>query len=162
MPARTLTALTVAFLVVIASGCTRTDAAPEVAPAASSDPLPEITMYKSPTCGCCTAWGEYMEAEGFPVVMIDVPNIGEKRTELGTPLMLGSCHTAVVEGYLVEGHVPADDVRRLLREKPDALGIAVPGMPIGSPGMEVPGRAPQAYETYLFTEAGQTTVFARH
>jgi hypothetical protein len=141
-------------LALLVSACER--------PAAAPDDPPVVTVYLSPTCGCCGLWADYMEEEGFEVRRHEVPNIGEVRTRLGVPPMLGSCHTAVVGDYLVEGHVPAEDVRKLLAERPDAVGIAVPGMPIGSPGMEVPGRAPQAYETYLFTADGRARVFARH
>lgn len=131
-------------------------------PAAAPDDPPVVTVYYNPACGCCGLWADYMEAEGFDVRRHVVPNIAEVRTRLGVPPMLSSCHTAVVDGYIVEGHVPAADVRKLLAERPDAAGIAVPGMPIGSPGMEVPDRAPQAFETFLFTRAGQARVFARH
>jgi len=149
-------ALSAAFLAAasLLSGCERSDASPR--------DLPEVTVYKSPTCGCCVLWAEYMEAEGFPVRQIDVANIGEVRASMGVPATLGSCHTAIVDGYVVEGHVPAEDVRRLLQDRPEATGIAVPGMPIGSPGMEVPGRTPQAYEVYLFASDGRQAVFARH
>jgi hypothetical protein len=146
-------------VLLVASGCNRTDAA---AGEVIDGDLPEMTVYKSPTCGCCVVWAEYMEAEGFTVHQVDVPNLNEIRAEMGVPVTLGACHTAVIGDFVVEGHVPAGDVIRLLREAPDARGIAVPGMPIGSPGMEVPGRAPQAYETYLFTAEGTASVFARH
>lgn len=157
----TVTSLaTMIAIAIVWSGCER--------PAANSaspidpDDLPEVTLYMSPTCGCCGLWGDYMEEEGFTVRRFEVPDIGAVRSRLGVPPALGSCHTAVVDDYLIEGHVPADDVRKLVAERPDGRGISVPGMPIGSPGMEVPGRAPQAYETYLFTADGNVSVFARH
>jgi hypothetical protein len=162
--ARSLFTITAAAGLLILLGgvaaCERTQGA-QVEQGEQAD-LPLVTVYKSPTCGCCTVWAEYMEEEGFTVRQIDVPDIGEVRNRLGVPPMLGSCHTAVVGDYLVEGHVPAGDVRRLLAEQPDGKGISVPGMPIGSPGMEIEGRPAQAYETYLFTEEGQASVFARH
>jgi hypothetical protein len=91
-----------------------------------------------------------------------VNDIYPVRVEKGVPDHLSSCHTAVIEGYVVEGHVPAADIRRLIEEKPDAVGIAVPGMPVGSPGMEIPGRTPERYEVLLLEEQGSVEVFARH
>lgn len=157
-PSPLFLAVTLAVLASSLTGCERRTA---VDGDAAESP-PAMTVYLSPTCGCCSLWADYMEEEGFAVSRVEVPDIGAVRTRLGVPPMLGSCHTAVAGDYLVEGHVPAGDVRRLLRERPEGVGISVPGMPIGSPGMEVPGRAPQAYETYLFTRDGRAAVFARH
>lgn len=123
--------------------------------------LPLVTVYKSPTCGCCSKWANHMEAGGFPVETVDVTDLGVVKAEHGVPARLGSCHTAVVDGYAVEGHVPAVDVKRLLAERPDAAGLAVPGMAIGSPGMETPGRRPDRYEVLLVRD-GDATVFAQH
>ncbi len=129
---------------------------------AESQPLPSVTVYKSPTCGCCVLWAEHMVEAGFTVEQVDVADVSETKRRLGVPAPLGSCHTAVVGDYVVEGHVPAEDVKRLLEERPDAAGLAVPGMPIGSPGMEVEGRPADAYEVTLFTRDGRAAVFARH
>ena len=127
---------------------------------AAAQTLPTVEMYKNPYCGCCGQWAEHMRKNGFQVVAHDVEDITAKRASLGMPASLGSCHTAKVGGYLLEGHVPAADVRRLLKEKPKALGLAVPGMPAGSPGMDIPNSPP--YETLLVAKDGGTTVFARH
>ena len=119
-----------------------------------------VDIYKSPYCGCCGKWAEYMQKNGFRIVTHEVENVPVKRKSLGMPDRLGSCHTAKVGNYLLEGHVPAADVRRLLKEKPKALGLAVPGMPPGSPGMDVPNSP--AYETLLVSQDGSTRVFAKH
>ena len=121
---------------------------------------PQVEMYKSPYCGCCGKWAEHMQKNGFKVVTHEVDNVPAKRKSLGMPERLGSCHTAKIGNYLLEGHVPATDVRRLLKEKPKALGLAVPGMPAGSPGMDVPKSPP--YETLLVQSDGSTRVFATH
>lgn len=122
---------------------------------------PVVDVVKTPTCGCCNGWITHMRQAGFQVRSRDVPDTTPIARQLGVPDDLRSCHTARVGGYAVEGHVPAADVRRLLRERPQAAGIAVAGMPIGSPGMEM-GNRRQPYETILFTRAGRRTVFARH
>ena len=122
----------------------------------------EVTVYKSPTCGCCGDWVKHMEANGFKVTVHDVQNLNPIKEKAGLTPALASCHTAFVGGYAIEGHVPASDIRRLLREKPDAKGLAVPGMPIGSPGMEVAGRPNDPYDVVLFREQGQTERFSHH
>ncbi|MEM1117044.1 MAG: DUF411 domain-containing protein [Bacteroidota bacterium] len=140
----------------------------EVIPAAVDLPAdaPVATVYKSPTCGCCTLWAEYMAREGFRVETEDVPDVRVVSAELGMPADLGSCHVATVataDGeaeYIVEGHVPADAVRRLLTEQPDARGLTVPGMPIGSPGMEQGDRR-QAYNVLLVDNAGEAAIYER-
>lgn len=119
---------------------------------------PVMTVYKSPTCGCCSAWMEHLQANGFSVTAQDIQDLTPTKRRFGVPRALESCHTGLVAGYVVEGHVPADLVHRMLREKPDALGLAVPGMPIGSPGME--GGTPQKYDVLLFDRNGKSTVFA--
>jgi len=96
----------------------------------------EITVYKSPYCGCCTAWSEHMRDAGFTVKEIKREDMDTVKRDLGVPERLESCHTAMIDGYVIEGHVPAEDVKRLLNERPKAKGLSVPGMPIGSPGME--------------------------
>ena len=120
-----------------------------------------IEVVKSPYCGCCTQWIEYLRHEGFDVNVTEAEDLTPAARALGVPDELRSCHTASIEGYAIEGHVPAEDIRRLLAERPDAAGIAVPGMPIGSPGMEQGDRR-QAYETILFRRDGRRQVFARH
>jgi hypothetical protein len=127
-------------------------------PAAAGEP--EVTVYKTPTCGCCGKWVDHLRAAGFTVKTEDMPDLSLVKQMHGVPKPLAACHTAIVDGYVVEGHVPAADVKRLLAERPKVVGIAVPGMPIGSPGME--GGTPEAYEVLTFTRSGQTTVFARH
>jgi hypothetical protein len=117
-----------------------------------------ITVYKEATCGCCGGWARHMTKAGFAVTAVDVSNIGALKTMHGIPDALATCHTAEVDGYLVEGHVPAAVVERLLRGRPKAKGIAVPGMPLGSPGMENPFN--ETYEVILFGDNGQS-VFAR-
>lgn len=121
---------------------------------------PTVLVYKTPTCGCCTKWVEHLEANGFKVVTQHRDDLTAIRQQHKVPYQVTSCHTALVGSYVVEGHVPAADVKRLLAEKPKIKGIGVPGMPIGSPGME--GPAPQKYNTLAFTETGKTSVFASH
>jgi hypothetical protein len=120
----------------------------------------KVTMYSSEGCQCCVKWAGHLEENGFTVETIKVNNLLELKAENGVPGELASCHTAFVEGYIVEGHVPAEDVKRLLEEKPDAAGITVPGMPIGSPGME--GSYVQNYDVILFDRDGKKEVFASH
>lgn len=121
-----------------------------------------VQVYKSPTCGCCGDWIEHLREHGFTVDVIDQPNMTAVKGELGLPGAMTSCHTARVAGYLVEGHVPADDIRRLLDERPDVAGLAVPGMPVGSPGMEIEGRAADPYEVLAFDRDGRTSVWASY
>lgn len=120
-----------------------------------------MTVMKSPTCGCCAKWIEHVRAHGFTVKVVDTADIMAAKTKAGVPDKLASCHTALVNGYVVEGHVPAADIKKLLATKPKAKGIAVPGMPMGSPGMEH-GDHREAYQTILFRADGTTAVFARH
>ena len=121
-----------------------------------------MVVYKSPSCGCCGAWVDHMRAEGFIVETRDLDNVNPVKERLGVPYGKGSCHTAEVDGYVIEGHVPAGDVRRLLAEKPDAKGLALPGMPAGSPGMETPDGRSEPYTVELIRRDGTTTAFAAH
>ena len=121
---------------------------------------PRVEVFKSATCGCCGAWVDHLRKNGFEVKAHDISDVVAERNKLGMPDRLGSCHTATVGGYVVEGHVPAADIHRLLKEKPRALGLAVPAMPPGSPGMESP--RPIAYDTLLVGRDGTTRVFASH
>ncbi len=150
----------------ILAGCSGGDSAPTAdgvrAALTAAAERPVMTVYKTPTCGCCTAWAERMVDAGFEVETVDLPDLSAIKRDLGIPPGVASCHTATVGGYAIEGHVPASDVRRLLAEQPDAAGLSVPGMPIGSPGMEVPGRAPDNYDVLLVGRDGRTSVFASH
>lgn len=119
-----------------------------------------VDVYKSPYCGCCEKWVEHMQKNGFKVNAHNVNDVPGARKSLGMPDRVGSCHTAKVGGYLIEGHVPAADIQRLLKEKPKAVGLAAPGMPQGSPGMET--ATPVPYDTLLVQADGSTTVFAKH
>jgi hypothetical protein len=119
-----------------------------------------MTVYKTPTCGCCAKWVEHMKAAGFKVQVQDMDDLTEIKQASGVPVRIRTCHTAVVGNYVVEGHVPADLVKKMLSEKPKVTGIAVPGMPIGSPGMES-GNEKTAYDVVLFDKSGTTTVYAK-
>lgn len=121
---------------------------------------PEVTVYKTPTCGCCGKWVEHMRSNGFKVNVQEVSNTAETRRKHGVPDRLQSCHTALVGDYVIEGHVPAADVKRLLKQKPKASGLAVPGMPMGSPGME--GPRSEAYSVLQFHKDGTLLVFQEH
>ena len=112
-----------------------------------------ITVHKTPWCGCCTKWSAHLRDAGFEVSEIKHDDLTPIKQQYGVPPMMESCHTAVVDGYAIEGHVPADDIKRLLEKKPDALGLAVPGMPTGSPGMEM-GDSHDAYDVLLFKQDG--------
>lgn len=131
-----------------------------MAMAGRAETLPLVTVTKDPNCGCCTGWAEHIEAAGFPVRIVESGDVGRLKQRLGVPQTLYSCHTAEVEGYVIEGHVPAAALRRLLAERPSATGLAVPGMPAGSPGMDFPGVTPEPYEVFLFDHSSQKT-FAR-
>lgn len=120
-----------------------------------------IHVMKTPWCGCCTLWVEHLRAAGFEVRVTETEDLTPAARRLGVPDDLRSCHTATIEGYAIEGHVPAADIRRLLAERPAAAGLAVPGMPAGSPGMEQ-GNRRQPYATILFTREGRRLIFARH
>jgi hypothetical protein len=124
---------------------------------------PEVFVWKDPNCGCCKDWVKHMEANGFSVKVNDSGNT-TMRARLGIPAKLGSCHTAVVSGYAIEGHVPAADIKRLLKEKPQAIGLTAPGMPIGSPGMDTAvynGRK-DPFDVLLVLKDGNTQVWASH
>ena len=126
------------------------------APAAPAGPT--VTVYKSPTCGCCGKWIAHLQAAGFTVVAHDTDDVNAVRSSMGVPFRLGSCHTARVGNYVIEGHVPADLITRLLTEHPAIAGLAVPGMVTGSPGMEGPGAQP--YDVVAWDRAGKTSVYA--
>ena len=121
--------------------------------------LPPMTVYKDPNCGCCAEWVSHVRKAGFVVTVRDTADMSSVKASFGVPSALESCHTARVGAYAIEGHVPADLIQKLIREKPVARGLAVPGMPQGSPGMEQ-GAPKDAYEVLLFDKAGKTRVFA--
>ncbi len=122
---------------------------------------PAMTVYKTKTCGCCGKWVEHLRANGFTVNIKEVEGTEEIRRQFGVPDQLASCHTGVIAGYAVEGHVPAADVRRMLKEKPKGKGIAVPGMPLGSPGMEQ-GPRKDPFSVVLFGDKGGPVVFQKY
>lgn len=127
----------------------------------SGTPRPTVAVSKSPTCGCCAKWNEHMTAAGYAVVSRDVSDVNALKDEHRVPPAVRSCHTALVAGYVIEGHVPADVVNRLLAEKPaGVVGIAVPGMPKGSPGMESPDGSNDHYSVLAFSREGHTRVYA--
>lgn len=148
-------ALAVAFITVAL-----TTAAVRTSPSNTAAKKPTITVYKDPGCGCCKKWIEHLVKNGYRVDAKDTPNMTEIKHTLGVPDALTACHTAVVNGYLIEGHVPAADIDRLLEQKPRIAGLAVPGMPAGSPGME--GMGTQRYQVLTFDKNGKTKVFASH
>jgi hypothetical protein len=123
---------------------------------------PMVEVYKDPGCGCCSAWADHLKAAGFTVNVTEKADLADFKTTHGVPSQARSCHTALVGGYVLEGHVPAADVQRLLKEKPAVVGIAVPGMPIGSPGMEVKGMKAAAYDVVTFDKQGATKVYASY
>lgn len=120
-----------------------------------------ITVYKSASCGCCAKWVDHLRANGFTPVVHDEEDMDAIKDEMGVPAQVRSCHTALLGRYLVEGHVPAEELRRLLAERPSVVGLAVPGMPKSTPGMAVPGDAHEPYEVVSFTRDGRTTLYAR-
>jgi len=131
--------------------------------AQAQGPLPAVEVWKSPTCGCCKDWIKHMEQAGFEVTHHDVGN-AQARTQLNMPQHFGSCHTAKIGHYVIEGHVPANDIKRLLAEQPDALGLAVPGMPIGSPGMDGPAYKGHVdpHQVLLIHQDGSTRTYATY
>jgi hypothetical protein len=136
-------------------------AAPAIA---ATESLPGIEVWKSPTCGCCGKWVEHLEANGFEVKANNATSSTLQRIkqQAGITEKIASCHTAKIDGYVIEGHVPAADIKRLVSEHPDALGLTVPDMPMGSPGMEQPDGETEPYDVLLVKKDGSTEVFARH
>ena len=125
----------------------------------ASPALPEMTVYKTPTCRCCSKWVDHVKAAGFTVKTVDQPDLSELRADVGVTKALSSCHTALVGGYVIEGHVPAADIQRLLEEKPKIVGLAAPGMPGAGPGMDTDKNP---YDVLAFDATGKTTVWAHH
>jgi hypothetical protein len=122
----------------------------------------QIDVFKTSSCGCCVEWISHLEQNGFEVIAHNVPKTGPYRLRFGVPPDMASCHTAMVDGYALEGHVPAQEIRRLLAERPKGIGLAVPGMPVGSPGMEVEGTRRDAFDVILFGEDGSRKIFQHY
>ena len=135
---------------------------PSVMPATSEATGPAMTIYRSASCGCCTQWGEHIAAAGFRINDQVSDDMDRVKQANGIAPAQASCHTSIVEGYVIEGHVPASSIQRLLAERPDIRGLAVPGMPIGSPGMEVKGRTADPFAVMAIGHDGSTTVFERY
>ena len=133
------------------------------APALLAKTKPQVEVWKDPNCGCCEDWVQHLKTNGFAVRVVDTGNTAA-RSRLGVPEALGSCHTALVGGYALEGHVPAREIYRLLKERPAAIGLAVPGMPVGSPGMDgaVYGGRKDAYAVLLIQRNGSTKVYQNY
>ena len=146
----------------LAAGALLAGLIPQVGCSDSGKPagLETITVYKSPTCGCCIKWVNHLQENGFNVEAINRQDLNGVKTEAGIPRQLASCHTAKIGGYVIEGHVPAGDIKRLLKERPDVSGLTVPGMPMGSPGME--GNRQDKYDVLTFTKSGETQIFSRY
>ena len=123
--------------------------------------LPSVTAYRNPGCGCCEKWSGLMKDAGFAITMEDDANLADRKASLGVPADIAGCHTAIIGQYVIEGHVPPADVIKFLNEKPDALGLAVPGMPAESPGMEMGGPADK-YDVLLFTKNGKSLIYTSH
>ena len=149
-----------ALLLLPTLGAAPAHAAPDRSPVNEGPSV--VTVHKSAYCGCCSAWVDHLREEGFTVEVVNTEALGEVKARVGVPPGKESCHTAEVEGYFVEGHVPADDIRRLLRERPEARGLASPGMPVGSPGMKVPSGEVQPHTVELVGKDGASTVYSRH
>ncbi len=128
---------------------------------AATGNYPAIQAYRNPGCGCCEKWAEHLRQAGFTVTMEDDPELERRRAEAGVPASIAGCHTAFMGDYVIEGHVPASDIKRLLDEKPQIRGLAVPGMPVGSPGMES-GEDGEKYDVLAFAGDGSSKVFASH
>jgi hypothetical protein len=143
------------------STCVSLGSVPSQLRKAAAAPFPEIRAYRDPGCGCCEKWVEHMKAAGFSIAMEDDENLAARKATLNVPGDLAGCHTAVVGEFVIEGHVPAEDIIRFLAEKPTARGLAVPGMPIGSPGMEMDGMK-DAFDVMIFHNDGSRIIYARH
>lgn len=153
--------LTVILSIGLFAACSQSNSKQQTSGTDSTEKV-SFTMYKNEGCMCCTKWAEHMEANGYEVTEKPVDNLAAMKFNYKIPNDMSSCHTAIIDGYVVEGHVPVADVNKLLKERPDAKGIAVPGMPIGSPGMEMEGRPAEDYQVYLFKENGSREVYANH
>ena len=128
---------------------------------ASDAMVKDIVVYKNPDCGCCTKWVRYLEQNNYNVTIEDTRDVQAVKKRLGVPEKLAACHTAVIDGYVIEGHITHRDIKRLLLFRPDVTGIAVPGMPLGTPGMEM-GDSVESYDVISFDEQGRLEVFSAH
>ena len=147
----------------VSSSATATAAAAAVTAEATIDPeLPLAIVHKTASCGCCGVWADHLKAAGFLVEIRDTDDMHPVKQRLGVPAGKASCHTAEIGGYVVEGHIPASDIKRLLEERPTARGLVLPGMPAGSPGMEMPDGYVQPYTVELVRTDGSTEPFAQH
>ena len=164
---RRVRSLSLLAIVAGLSACAPTTEAPiavvaAVEQSAEARGLPVALVHKSPTCGCCGLWVDHLKEAGFPVEVRDSEDVTPVKQRLGVPYGKGSCHTAEIAGYFIEGHVPAEDIKRLLAEKPDAKGLVLPGMPMGSPGMEGPEGTARPYTVELVGRDGTTSPFSQH
>jgi len=132
------------------------------APARAAAPTLAIKVYKDPYCGCCGAWADRLKSAAFKVEIEEREDMDSVKSRLGVPGDLASCHTGTINGYVIEGHVPPDDIKRLVAERATAKGLAVPGMPVNSPGMEMPGEPNERYTVWLFRKDGSRAAFAHH
>ena len=121
----------------------------------------DITVYRSPSCGCCSGWIKHLQEHQFNVIDIKTNNMNKLKQKYGIPDKLASCHTAIIDGYVIEGHVPATDIKQLLSQKPDIVGLTVPEMPVGTPGMEM-GKRKDPFSVLAFDKDGKTTVFKQY
>jgi len=163
--ARAITISGIALLVaVVTTACSESEQSFQAteAVAESKPTLPEITVYKSPTCGCCNDWVTHLEKEGFKVIAHNRDDMDSIKQSFGVKPHLASCHTAIVGDYVIEGHVPAADIKRLLSENSKVAGLAAPGMPRHSPGMQPPGEKPNGYDVLAFNKKGGTKVFTQY
>ena len=128
---------------------------------ASDATVKDIVVYKNPDCGCCTKWVRYLEQNNYNVTIEDTRDVQAVKRRLGVPEKLAACHTAVIDGYVIEGHITHRDIKRLLLFRPDVTGIAVPGMPVGTPGMEM-GDTVESYDVISFDEQGRMEIFSAH
>ncbi|MBW4561679.1 MAG: DUF411 domain-containing protein [Mojavia pulchra JT2-VF2] len=131
------------------------------APMSNALTLPDATVYRSPDCSCCSGWIDHLKAKGFEIKDFPIPDIQAVKQRYNLPDNLSSCHTAIVNGYVIEGHVPADDIKRLLQEKPNVAGLSVPQMPVGTPGMEM-GNQKDPFTVFSFDDKGSVAVFNRY
>ncbi len=145
------------LIAIVTTGCSESEQGSRAMQA-----LPEITVYKSPTCGCCNDWVTHLEREGFTVIAHDRDDMESIKKSLGVTPRLASCHTATIGDYVIEGHVPADDIKRLLKERPRVVGLTAPGMPRHSPGMQPPEEKPSGYDVLAFDKEGKTSLFTRY
>jgi hypothetical protein len=147
-------------LFTLAAACTAQRAEQPLSAAQNAAEI--ITVYKSPTCGCCSDWIAHLKEAGFTVEAVDRDDLAAIKAQHQVPARLQSCHTALVDGYVIEGHVPAREIHRLLTERPPITGLAVPGMPIGSPGMEIDGFTPEPYDVLAFTTGQADAIYASY